>query len=193
MDRSGTPPSSPILPAKLLTIIFGKLGLMPDKQIFEETTLLVWEAPERIYARRGKTYFKNLFTLLGVLAAVAIFFKEFMLAGVLASFGFLQWVLSAHPPKIGSHVITNRGIKTHGHDYLWEELKEFWFAPHAGQMVLHIDTKTAYPGRLYLLLGKVAKEEITDVLRSYLPYQREAKEDLMEKISVGISRRFPLE
>jgi hypothetical protein len=166
---------------------------MPDKQTLEETILLEWGAPERIYAKKGKTYFKNLFTLLGVLAAVEIFFKEFMLVGVLASFGFLQWVLSAHPPKIGNHVITNRGIKTHGHDYLWEELKEFWFAPHAGQMVLHVDTKTAYPGRLYLLLGKVSKEDITNVLRSYLPYQQQAKEDLMEKISVSISRRFPLE
>ncbi len=60
-------------------------------------------------------------------------------------------------------------------------------------MILHIDTKTAYPDRLYLLLEKVGKETITDVLGSYLPYQRQAKEDLMEKISVVISRRFPLE
>jgi len=180
-------------PSVARTALFAKLPLMPDKQDLEERTLLEWEAPERLYVKRGKTYFKNLFTLLGVLAAVAIFFKEFLLAGVLASFGFLQWVLSAHPPRIGHHVITNRGIRTHGHDYPWEELKEFWFAEHAGQMILHVDTKTAYPGRLYLVLGKVGKEEITDVLRNYLPHQLQAKEDLMEKISVEVSRRFPLE
>lgn len=152
-----------------------------------------WEAPERIYTRKGKSYFKNLFTLLGVLAVVVIFFKEFFLAGVLVAFGFLQWVLNTNPPKITKHTITNRGIKAHGHDYEWDHLKEFWFAEHAGQVVLHVDTKNAYPGRLYLLLGKVGRNEITEVLSRYISYQRKAKEDLMEKISVEISRRFPLE
>ncbi len=165
---------------------------MPDKH-FEETTLLEWEAPERIYTKKGKSYFKNLFTLLGVLAVVAIFFKEFFLAGVLAALGFLQWVLNANPPKITKHIVTNRGIKAHGHDYDWDHLKEFWFAEHAGQVVLHVDTKNAYPGRLYLLLGKVGRNEITEVLSRYISYQRKAKEDLLEKISVEISRRFPLE
>ncbi len=166
---------------------------MPDKQIEEERTLLAWDAPERIYTKRGKTYFKNLFTLLGVLAAVAIFFKEFLLAGVLAALGFLQWTMSAKPPKIIRYVITNRGINTHGHDYEWNQLKEFWFAEHAGQMILHVDTKNAYPGRLYILLGKVNKDEIARVLGDYIPYQRKAREDLMERVSVEISRRFPLE
>ena len=166
---------------------------MPDKQIEEERTLFSWEAPDRIYTKRGKTYFKNLFTLLGVLAAVAIFFKEFLLAGVLGAFGFLQWVLSTNPPKASRHTITNRGIKTHAHDYEWDQLKDFWFAEHAGQLILHIDTKTAFPGRLYLLLGKADRDEVTEVLSRYLSFQRQAKEDLMEKISVEVSRRFPLE
>lgn len=170
------------------------LDLMPDKQIEEERTLLKWEAPERIYTKRGRTYFRNLFTLLGVLAAVAIFFKEFLLAGVLAALGFLQWTMNAKPPKIVQHTITNRGIKTHGHEYEWAQLKDFWFAEHGGQPVLHIDTKRAYPGRLYLLLGRVPKEELAGVLGDYLPHQHsKAREDLMEKISVAISRRFPLE
>ncbi|OGC62719.1 hypothetical protein A2890_00505 [candidate division WWE3 bacterium RIFCSPLOWO2_01_FULL_53_14] len=166
---------------------------MPDKQIEEERTLFSWEAPDRIYTKRGKTYFKNLFTLLGVLAAVAIFFKEFLLAGVLGAFGFLQWVLSTNPPKVSRHTITNRGIKTHAHDYEWDQLKDFWFAEHAGQLILHIDTKTAFPGRLYLLLGKADRDEVTEVLSRYLSFQRQAKEDLVEKISVEVSRRFPLE
>lgn len=165
---------------------------MPEKHL-EERTLLEWEAPERIYSKKGKSYFKNLFTLLGVLAMAAIFFKEFLLAGVLAAVGFLQWALNTNPPKITKNTITNRGIKVHGHDYEWEQIKEFWFAEHAGQVVLHVDTKMAYPGRLYLLLGKGGRQEVTEVLSRYIPYQRKAKEDFMEKISVAISRRFPLE
>ncbi|MEX0887841.1 MAG: hypothetical protein WDZ67_00465, partial [Patescibacteria group bacterium] len=159
----------------------------------EEKTLLAWEAPDRIYTKRGKTYFKNLFTLLGVLAAVAIFFKEFLLAGVLAAFGFLQWVLSTNPPRTGRHAITSRGIRTHGRDYAWDDLKDFWFADHADQSILHIDTKATFPGRLYLLLNGAGKERIISVLRDYLPFKKEVKEDLMEKISVEVSRRFPLE
>lgn len=159
----------------------------------EERTLLTWEAPERIYTKRGKTYFKNLFTLLGVLAVVAIFFKEFLLAGVLAALGFLQWTMSAKPPRIVRYAITNRGINSHGHTYEWNQLKEFWFFEHADQPVLHVDTKSFYPGRLYLLLGKVGKDEITRVLSDYLPQQRKTHEDLMERISMEVSRRFPLE
>ena len=165
---------------------------MLDKHL-EETTLLEWNAPERLYAKKGKSYFKNLFTLLGVLAAVAIFFKEFLLAGVLGAFGFLQWALNTNPPKITKHAITNRGVRVHGHDYEWEQLKEFWFAEHDGQLVLHVDTKTAYPGRLYLLMGKRDQDKVTEILSHYIPYQQKAKEDFMEKISVQISRRFPLE
>jgi len=165
---------------------------MPDKQL-EETTLLVWDAPERTYTKRGKTYFRKLFTILGVLAVVAIFFKEFLLAGVLAALGFFQWVLGTNPPKVTQYIITNRGVKVHGYEYEWGQLKEFWFAEHEGQMVLHIDTKNVYPGRLYLILGKIGKDEITRVLRGYLPYQSKAREDLAEKISMAISHRFPLE
>ncbi len=166
---------------------------MPDKQIEEEITFLTWDAPERIYTKRGKTYFRNLFTLLGMLAVVAIFFKEFLLAGVLAALGFLQWAMSSKPPRIARYSITTRGISAHGHTYEWEQLRDFWFAEHSGQVILHIDTKSLYPGRLYLPLGKVSKEEITRTLSDHIPHRQKAREDLVDKISVEISRRFPLE
>ncbi len=173
-------------------MLFVKLELMPE-QIEEEKALLAWDAPERIYTKRGKTYFRKLFTLLAIIAAVAIFFKEFILAGALAALGFFQWVMGTNPPKVSRITITSRGIKAHEYEYEWSQLKEFWFAEHGGQMVLHLDTKNAFPGRLYLLLGKVSKEEVVRVLSGYLPYQSKGREDFAEKVSVAISNRFPLE
>lgn len=155
--------------------------------------LMEWESPERPYTKRGKTYFKNLFALLVILAAVAVFFKEFILAGALGAVGFLKWALGTNPPRTGRHMITNVGINSHGHEYSWDQLKDFWFGKADGLDVLHIDTKSMYPGRLYMLLGGADKREISDLLSGHLPFRRKVREDFIEKISAKVSRRFPLE
>jgi hypothetical protein len=159
----------------------------------KETTLLEWESPERVYTTRSRTYFRNLFTLLAILAGVAVFFKEFLLVGVLGALGFVKWALGTNPPKISKHIITNLGIKTHGHEYGWDQLKDFWFGEISGQSVLHIDTKSLYPGRLYLLMGRVSKGDISEVLSKHLSFLRKPKKDPLEKIFSRVSSRFPLE
>ncbi|GMR18918.1 MAG: hypothetical protein BMS9Abin34_040 [Patescibacteria group bacterium] len=163
-----------------------------DKSL-EENVLLEWESLERVFTKRGKTYFRNLFSLLAFFGAVAVFFKEFLLVGALGAFGFAKWAMGTTPPKTTKHVITDLGIRTHGHEYGWDQLKDFWFSKIDGQAVLQVDTKNIYPGRIYLVLGKIGRREITEVLKNHLPYRRKVKRDLLEKISVGVSRRFPLE
>ena len=49
-----------------------------EEEHLEEKVLLEWEAPDRIFVPRGKKYFQNLFAILFILAAVAIFFREFL-------------------------------------------------------------------------------------------------------------------
>jgi hypothetical protein len=159
----------------------------------KEKVLLEWESPERVYTKRSRVYFKNLFTLLAILAAVAVFFKEFLLAGTLASLGFLKWALGTTPPRNVKHFVTSMGIKTHGHEYTWDELKDFWFGEVGGRPVLHIDTKAIYPGRLYLLLDKVGRSEIMETLSNHLPFRHEVREDFAEKISAAVARKIPLE
>ena len=160
---------------------------------YGEEVLLQWEAPERAFTKRGKTYFRNLFAILLVLAAIAVFFKEFLLAGVLLALGFVQYALGTTPPRTSKHEITSHGIKTHGHEYVWEDLADFWYTEKDGVTVLSIDTKRLFPGRLFLILSGVSKDRVGKILRRYLPYHKAPHEDILERISSEFSRRFRLE
>ena len=159
----------------------------------KETVLLEWEAPERIPEKHKPVYFKNLFTLLAILAAVAIFFKEFVLALMLGALGFVKWAMGTKDPQSTKYIISNLGIRTHGHPYTWDQLKDFWFGETDGHAVLQITTKNIYPGRLYLVINSGDKSKITEILSSHLPYRQQVREDPMQKVSAKLSRWFPLE
>jgi len=160
---------------------------------FEEKVLLEWEAPERIFVKRGKKYFHNLFAILFILAAIAIFFREILLALVLGAVGFLQYALGTTLPGKTKHRITTHCINTHGHEYPWEELKDFWFSETSGETVLNIDTKRYYPGRLFFLLGDVEKAKVASVLKRFILLRKRPPEDLLGKWSSEVSRRIKLE
>ena len=172
--------------------LFALLLVMAEEH-FEEKVLLEWEAPERIFVKRGKKYFQNLFAILFIFAAIAIFFREFLLAAVLGVLGFLQYALGTTPPGRAKHRITTHCIATHGQEYPWEELEDFWFAESNRETVLNIDTKRLYPGRLFLLLGSLEKVKVASVLKKYIPLRKRPPEDFLEKLSSEVSRRIKLE
>ena len=159
----------------------------------EEKILLEWEAPDRPFTKRGRSYFNNLFAVLLILGAFALFFKEFLLTGVLAALGFLQYVLGTVPPRMVKNQITNYGIKTHGTEYSWEELTDFWFTEKDGQTILHVDTRRLFPGRLFLILSGVSKNDIGKILSVHLTYHKVPHVDFLERFSSEFSRRFRLE
>jgi len=162
-----------------------------EQEYREEETLLEWEAEERIFVKRSKKYFKNLFAILFILAAVAIFFRQFVLAAVFGGFGFLQYALGTVPPGKTKHRITTSGLHTFGRDYTWDELTGFWFSRSNGKDILHVNTKHSFPRRLFLLLGDQEKKKVSSVLRKYIPLQR-PPEDHLEKLSKKFSRHFRL-
>jgi hypothetical protein len=157
------------------------------------TVLLEWESPERVFVKRSKKYFQNLFAILFVLAGVAIFFREFVLAAVFGGFGFLQYVLGTVPPRGTKHQITSKGLRTLGHMYLWDELIGFWFDESNGETTLCVDTRHFFPGRLTLLLGDQGKEKVASILEKYIPSKERPPEDVLDKLSSKISQRVRLD
>lgn len=164
-----------------------------EEEHLEEKVLLEWEAPERVFVQRGKKYFQNLFAILFILAAVAVIFREFLLALVLGVLGFFQYALGTTPPGKTKHQITTHCVTTHGHEYPWEELESFWFSETNGETILHIDTKRHYPGRLFLLLGDLEKAKVASVLKRFIPLRKRPPEDLLGRLSSEASRRIKLE
>lgn len=159
----------------------------------EEKVLLDWEAPDRPFTKRSKAYFNNLFAIIFILAIVAIFFKEFLLTGALLALAFIQYVLGTVPPRMIKNQITNYGIKTHGAEYTWDELTDFWFTEKDGQKILNVDTKRVFPGRLFLLLSSVDQNTVGKLLNEHLTYHRVPHIDILERLSSEFSRRFRLE
>lgn len=155
--------------------------------------LLEWKAPERVFVKRGKKYFKNLFAILLILAAVAIFFREFVLAALFGGIGFLQYVLGTVPPRGTKHKITTSGLRTLGHTYSWKELTRFWFGKSGGQTILHIETTHFYPRRITLLLGEEKEEKISSLLMRCIPLEEQPPEDPLEKFFTKLFRRIRLE
>jgi len=158
----------------------------------EEKVLLEWEAPERVFVKRGKRYFQNLFGVLFILAAIAVFFREFFLAAVFGVLGFFQYALGTTPPGKTKHQITTHCVNTHGHEYPWEELKDFWFSKSNDETILNINTKHFYPGRLFLLLGDIKRAKVIPVLKKHIPLRKRPPEDLLERLSSEASRRIKL-
>jgi hypothetical protein len=155
--------------------------------------LLEWESPERVFVKRSKKYFQNLFAILFILAGLAIFFREFILAAVFGGFGFLQYVLGTVPPRGTKHQITSKGLRTLGHMYPWDELTGFWFDESGGETILNVDTKHFFPGRLTLLLGGQEKGRVASVLEKYIPSKERPPEDVLDKLSSRISQRIRLD
>jgi hypothetical protein len=161
---------------------------MAEEQL-EEKVLLEWEAPERVFVKRDKKYFQNLFAVLLILAAVTVFFREFLLAALFGGFGFLQYALGTVPPGKARYRITNREFVIHGNAFPWEELNGFWFSEREGRTLLNIDTKKRfYPQRISLLLGDQSKEKVASILKRFIPLKKRPPEDFLDKASSKLSR-----
>ncbi len=156
-------------------------------------TLLEWEAPERVFVKRSKKYFKNLFAILFILAAVAIFFRQFILAAVFGGFGFLQYALGTVPPRGTKHKITRRGIYAFDRAYDWDELTGFWFEKVSGEEVLNIETTHTFPRRLTLLLAGQDKEKIASLLERHIPLKEPPREDQLGRAFRKASQKIRLE
>jgi hypothetical protein len=163
-----------------------------EDQAAGEKTLLEWESAERVFNKKGKEYFQILFALLFIGAMIAVFFREFLLALVLGAFGLFQYAAGRTPPVNTKHKVTNHGVVTHGHTYDWDDLKSFWFSESGGEGLLNIDTKRAFPGRLFLLLGSADKGKISSILKEHIPQRKRPPEDPLAKWSSSISRRIKL-
>lgn len=158
----------------------------------EEKTIYSWESPDRPFKKKTQKYYKNLWILLGILALLALFLKEFFLIFLLASVGFLFYVLGTTPPKKTSHKITNYSIYIGGQEYLWEELTSFWFKDIDGYLVLHLDTKR-FPGRTFAIIGKEQKGKIAGLIHAHdVAFEKSPKEDFLDKLTLSLSRRFSL-
>lgn len=158
----------------------------------EERTLLSWKAPARPHKKRSKDFYTTIGAIVFLLSVILVFFKEFLLIGVVWAVAFLAYVLSKTEPDTEEYSLTSRGVKTGKNRYLWPELRRFWFEEKWGFEILMVDTFRAFPGRLMLMLGDTPKEKLKTILVKRVMHDQ-PEEGFVDKATKWLQEKVPLE
>lgn len=156
------------------------------EQVFAE-----WSSPARLFKKRDREYFVNIFAIVFLLSVILVFAREFVLIATVFSIVFLIYVLSTVPPEDVAHRITNLGIESAGRFYRWEELADFWFEEQWGQQMMII--RPFMTTRLIILLGNQNKDKIRTYVAKFIPYREEPDRNWMDNAARWITEKIPLE
>ena len=155
---------------------------------------LEWESPSRVFVPKDEKYIRTILWVLLAVGIILIFFKEFLLYAVFLALAFVSYVLRTVPPETVDHRITEYGLVSATHDYLWKDLKDFWFTQRANYIILNINTNLRFPPRLFLLFPEnssvVSKEKLVKALSSHIPFRELPPENGMNKIFDNLSQKF---
>ena len=131
----------------------------PSSGVIVEESILEWQAPDRPFKERDKSWFTTVAVIVVLVSFVALLLQEFLLLGVVFALAFVGYVLATKPPQRITHRITSRGVFFGEKFYSWEELSEFWFKSLGDVQVLVISVKKGFPSRTYFKMeirGKTA-------------------------------------
>jgi len=157
-----------------------------SEQVFCE-----WSAPARLFKKRDREYFVNIFAIVFLLSVILVFAREFVLIAAVFSIVFLIYVLSTVPPEDVQHRITNLGIESAGRFYRWEELADFWFEEQWGQQMMIV--RPFMTTRLIILLGNQQKDKIREFVAAYIQFRKVPDRTWMDNAARWISEKIPLE
>lgn len=156
-------------------------------------TYLTWEAPGRPFRERSREYFINAFLIMMALEIILFLFSQYLLMTVVFSLVFLAFALASVPPRTFSYKISSEGILIENHFFIWEELYDFYFMKKHDQQVIHIRTKSYFPGELTLTLGDITPQQIKSILLHYLPFREYVEPTFLQKSGDWLEKNFPLE
>ena len=111
---------------------------------------------------------------------------------VIIALAFLAYVLATIEPQKTEHEITNRGIRTGGRRYQWDELGTFWVESKWNQKAVYVENLASLPRQLMMLLDKVDEKKVEEFLSQYLPMEKPEK-TWLDNAGSWLSRNVPLE
>jgi hypothetical protein len=152
------------------------------------TTLMEWEAPDRIRNQRGRGYYVTISLVFMLAIAFATITEEILLVVALIALLALIYISSSLKPGLVRHEITNKGIKTGSDIWAWNEIRGFWISKRGGFDVLFVDlNKQVAQDRLMLILSTKDPKEIVKVLIKHTTYlnRSQIKEDIVNVFTLG--------
>lgn len=168
-----------------------KAELVADVQ--KSVVLFEWEAPARIYKKRGKEYFSTIAAIVFLLTVILLILREFLLIGVVFTLAFFAYVLAAvEPPKIKNQ-LTKKGVRVFKSFFRWEELNDYWMEFRYGYAIVHITMPMRVPGRVILLVDKEQADKVVEVLSDKLVYQETPPKNWIDRAADWLSHKIHLE
>ena len=165
----------------------------PTQSPKETVTIFKWSSPSRPFKKRDRDYFTTIGAMVFLIVIILLFMKEWLLIGAILALTFMVYVLNTIPPENVEHEITNNGIKSASHSYVWTDLREFWFTKKYVHNLLVIQTKLRFPGRVLILLDGQSEQEVKNALIPHLMYKEIPDKTWMDNAADWLSKKVPLE
>lgn len=156
-----------------------------------ERVVLEWKAPNRPYKKRDRRYYMTVGTIVFLICLILFFAGQFLPIAVVISVAFLSYVLSAVPPVIVTHQLTNFGLRVDNELYYWVEMNRFWLTKKYGQPVLNLEIDR-FPWRLHVMLGDMPEDKMAEMFRVVL-IQEQPPLSQYEKAAAWIQKMIPLD
>lgn len=157
----------------------------------QEEVYASWSSPSRLFKKRDREFFINIFAIVFLLSVILVFVREFVLIATVLSIVFLIYVLSTVPPEEVNHRVTNLGIESAGHFYRWEECADFWFEEQWGQNMLVLRLFMA--PRVIMLLGSQPKDKMREFVAQHIPFREQPDRTWVDNAARWITEKIPLE
>lgn len=163
---------------------------MYGEKIIEYT----WTAPNRVVNEMSQ---KSAKTLIVIAVSVSLLFalmQEFLLIVVIASAGFLYYMLSKSPATEVKHEVSTHGLWYAGEQfYYWYDLKQFFFKGGGGTLFLCVDTVERLPGRIFLNINPADKDKLKDIFSKRILFLEEEPKGIIDKMYGSALSKFALD
>ena len=160
-----------------------------EKILRPSITLFEWTAPERMFKKRNREFYRKIAVIIMFFALLLVMISDFTLVVVLGIVFFATYIFTSIPPKDVVHKITTNGINyASGFVYYWEDLINFYIENRDGINILQVNTRSAFPGRVFLILSNdIDVDKLTRTLNEYISInenpERNYYQEIMNKVS----------
>lgn len=167
----------------------------PDPSMYGEKIIeYTWTAPNRVLREMSQ---KSAKTIIVIAVSVSLLFalmQEFLLIVVIASAGFLYYMLSKLPTTQVTHEVSTHGLfYAEEQFYYWYELKQFFFKGDADALFLCVDTIERLPGRIFLNINPADREKLKEIFAKRLLFLEEEPKGFVDKVYGSAISKFSLD
>ncbi len=145
-----------------------------EKERKELETVYEWNAPERVFSAKNKGWFSSIGIIALVFIALSAATNNFVLIFAIIALVLVLYTLYTIPPNNIKHQITNKGLYSTNHLYLWKNILTFWITERGGDKLMHLEYKgrnsDTYYRRMVILIGKGNLKTIVAYLVQYVDY-----------------------